>query len=270
MLIKPFLKWAGGKYRIIDRILRELPQGLRLVEPFAGSCAVYLNSPAKSAFICDINSDLVALYLHIQRDGKHFIEFCQSFFTPENNTKERYLEIREEFNASSDNTFRAACLLYLNRHAFNGLVRYNAAGAFNVPFGKYKKPYFPLKEMLAFYNRANAVETEFARRDFRDVFLNLRQGDVVYCDPPYVPLSKTSSFTAYSGNGFSYQDQLDLAGLAGEAQKKGIFVLLSNHDTELTRNLYSKAEIKMFNVQRLISCNGSKRVAVPELLAIYR
>lgn len=269
-MAKPFLKWAGGKYRILDRILAELPPGSRFVEPFAGSGAVYLNAPFEKALVCDINKDLISLYLHIQREGEEFIQYCRSFFSPENNTRDIYLALRAKFNNTEDARERGALLLYLNRHAFNGLVRYNSKGGFNVPFGQYKKPYFPLEELRAFLNKMRMTDTEFVDKDFRSIFAELHPGDVIYCDPPYVPLSTTSSFTAYAGNAFTEQDQKDLANLAEAARQKGIPVILSNHDTEMTRSLYSSAKILTFNVQRFISCDGGNRGAVPELLAVYR
>ncbi len=267
---KPFLKWAGGKYRVLDKILRELPVGSQFVEPFAGSCAVYLNIEAKTALICDVNADLICLYQHIQREGKEFISYCQEFFAPSNNTKEKYIEIRNEFNICKDTRKRGALLLYLNRHSFNGLIRYNLTGEFNVPFGKYKEPYFPLKELTEFYKKTQEVETCFLCCDFRNTFDKLENGDVIYCDPPYIPLSATSNFTNYAGSDFSIKDQRDLAELSKAAHNKNIAVILSNHDTDITRNLYADAEIKSFNVQRFISCNGDNRALIPEILAIYR
>ena len=269
MYTKPFLKWAGGKYRILDKILRELPKGSRFVEPFAGSCAVYLNTDFPKAFICDLNSDLINLYRHLQQEGEYFFQYCASFFTPENNTRSAYTALRDRLNTSSETRERGALLLYVNRHAFNGLIRYNSKGGFNVPFGKYKKPYFPLEELRAFYRKTQSTATEFMAADFRSIFTRLKPGDVVYCDPPYVPLSQTSSFTAYAGNTFNAQDQHDLAALAGEAWQKGIHVVVSNHDTALTRNLYASAMLKRFTVQRFISCDGDNRGAAPELLAMY-
>ena len=269
MHTKPFLKWAGGKYRVLDKILRELPTGARFVEPFAGSCAVYLNVNFPKALICDVNSDLISLYRCIQQEGEDFIQYCASFFTSENNTRSGYMALRDRLNASSDIRERAALLLYVNRHAFNGLIRYNARGGFNVPFGRYKKPYFPLEEMRAFYRKTQSTTTEFMVADFRSVFADLKPGDVVYCDPPYVPLSQTASFTAYVKNAFHIEDQNDLAACAKKAWQKGIHVVLSNHDTEITRELYSSATLKHFSVQRFISCDGNNRGAAPELLAVY-
>ena len=269
MYTKPFLKWAGGKYRILDKILRELPTGARFVEPFAGSCAVYLNANFSEALVCDLNSDLISLYRHIQQEGEDFIQYCASFFTSENNTRSGYMALRDRLNASSEARERAALLLYVNRHAFNGLIRYNSKGGFNVPFGKYKKPYFPLEELRAFYRKTHSTVSEFMAADFRSVFARLKPGDVVYCDPPYVPLSQTASFTSYAGNAFHEQDQTDLAVCAKEAWQKGICVVLSNHDMEITRNLYSSAVLKYFAVQRFISCDGDNRGSAPELLAVY-
>jgi DNA adenine methylase len=266
---KPFLKWAGGKYRILDKILRELPTGARFVEPFAGSCAVYLNTDFPKALVCDLNSDLVNLYRYLQQEGEGFIQYCASFFTPDNNTHPSYMALRDRLNVSFETRERAALLLYVNRHAFNGLIRYNSKGGFNVPFGKYKKPYFPLEELRDFYYKTHSTATEFIAADFRTVFTCLKPGDVVYCDPPYVPLSQTASFTAYAGDAFHAQDQIDLAVLAKEAWQKGIYVILSNHDTEITRTLYSSAILKHFSVQRFISCDSNNREAAPELLAVY-
>jgi DNA adenine methylase len=266
---KPFLKWAGGKYRILDNILGELPTGARFVEVFAGSCAVYLNADFPRALVCDLNSDLIHLYRHLQQEGENFIAYCAAFFTPENNTRSAYLALRDKLNASSDARERAALLLYVNRHAFNGLIRYNAGGGFNVPFGTYKKPYFPLQELRAFYRKMQTTTTEYIATDFRSVITRLKPGDVVYCDPPYVPLSQTANFTAYAGSAFHEQDQKDLAVLARAAWEQGIHVVVSNHDTEFTRSLYSSATLKHFAVQRSISRDGATRGAVPELLAVY-
>lgn len=270
MYIKPFLKWPGGKYRILPKILEELPEGTRYVEPFAGSCSVYLNANIKYAIICDINRDLIDLYKLIKAEGKEFISFCKTFFNAENNTKEKFYKIRNEFNQTQDQSERCARFLYLNRHCFNGLVRYNSKSEFNVPFGKYKNPYFPYKELINFYHRTQEVDTEFICCDFREVFKSLTFGDVVYCDPPYLPLSATSNFTNYSGSNFSVKDQYDLASLSKIASNHGVNVIISNHDTELSRELYNESEIKFFNVQRYISCKGSSREEAPEILAIFR
>ncbi len=268
--IKPFLKWAGGKFRLLGRILPELSDGRRYVEPFSGSAVVYLNRPSPHAVVNDVNADLVALYVHLQEEGEAFITYAAGFFSAENNTRAAFHSLRDQFNRTGDARKRAALLLYLNRHAFNGLIRYNAGGGYNVPFGSYRAPRFPLEEMRHFCKRTSQGQTAFTCRDFRDVFADLEPGDVVYCDPPYVPLSATANFTGYTGKSFGPKDQRDLAHLARNACKNGITVVLSNHDTPQVRQLYAGARIISFEVRRSISCKGNKRHNAQELLAIYR
>lgn len=265
---RPFLKWAGGKYRLVSRIAPLLPRGRRLVEPFAGSAAVWLNSRFASALVCDRNADLIALYRCLQREGEPFIDFCRGFFTPADNTRQAFETHRDDFNGTSDPVRKAALLLYLNRHGFNGLVRYNAKGRFNVPFGRHERPYFPLREMRAFVQKTRECETLFQVADFRDCFANAAEGDVMYCDPPYLPHSATANFTAYSGP-FGPDEHAELARLAALAAQRGIPVLLSNHDNAAARSLYAGARLECFTVQRHISCKGRGRSAVPELLALY-
>lgn len=265
---RPFLKWAGGKYRLMHRIAPLLPQGKRLVEPFAGSAAVWLNGNHESALICDRNADLISLYQCLQRDGDAFIDFCGALFTRESNCRHTYDALRDEFNSTSDRTKKAALLLYLNRHCFNGLIRYNGKGLFNVPFGRHNSPYFPKTEMRAFYKRTGECDTVFLAGDFRDCFGLIRKGDVVYCDPPYLPHSATANFTAYSGN-FGLREHEALARLAADTARNGIPVLLSNHDNDLSRHLYAGARFEAFSVQRHISCKGRERRSVPELLALF-
>ena len=267
---RPFLKWAGGKYRLVERILAELPAGPRLVEPFAGSAALFLNAPFTRALICDRNQDLISLFRCVQDEGEDFIAYCREFFLPETNTLDAFLELRARFNAGGDIREKSALLLYLNRHCFNGLVRYNSRGSFNVPFGRYIRPYFPEKELRAFWRKTRKTDTIFAAEDFRAVFAKLEPGDVVYCDPPYVPLSATAIVTAYTGGTFGPKDQDDLADLARQAADRGIPVIISNHDTEETRALYRPpARLTRFFSSRNISCNGAGRCPAPELLAVY-
>lgn len=267
--IRPFLKWAGGKYRLLSRILEVLPAGNRLVEPFVGSGAVWLNAPYARALAADLNPDLVGLYRVVREEGESFIERCRPLFTPETNAPEAFYALRARFNAASEPGERAALLLYLNRHAYNGLVRYNRAGGYNVPFGRYRTPYFPDRELRAFVRRARAGETEFAALDFRETFQHLRPGDVVYADPPYASLSATADFTAYAGRSFTWTDQADLARLARQAARAGVPVLISNHDTDAVRDLYAGVRLTRFAVTRCISCRGTGRRPVGELLALF-
>jgi DNA adenine methylase len=266
---KPFLKWAGGKYRIISKIARYFPSVQNFVEPFSGSAAAYLAINAKQALVCDTNNDIIALYKAVQHLGSAFIPYCQSFFCPANNTQEAFCSLRARFNALPPSAERAALFLYLNRHAYNGLVRYNSKGQYNVSFGKYKKPYFPHREMCAFWKKTQETETRFLCQDFKKTFAMVPVGAHVYCDPPYVPLSATANFTSYSGSTFTLREHQELALAAQACSAAGSTVLLSNHDTALVRSLYTHARLESFDVQRSISCLGAHRHIVPELLALY-
>lgn len=264
---RPFLKWPGGKYRIIDRIKEQLPSGSRLIEPFVGSGAVFLNTDYPRYLLADSNRDLINIYRCLQKEGASFVEYCRQFFVPENNKAEKYYELRERFNETDDVYEKSALFLYLNRHGYNGLCRYNAVGHFNVPFGRYAKPYFPEREMLYFAEKVKKADVLCA--DFRDTLALAEKGDVVYCDPPYVPLSDTSNFTEYSPGGFGRAEQLALAKMAKRLAERGIPVLISNHDTEFTRTHYDTAHISSFDVPRFISCDGKNRHKVSELLALF-
>lgn len=266
--MRPFLKWAGGKYRLIERIKAKLPVGNRLLEPFAGSCALSLNTGYTQFWLNDINADLVNLYQVLQREGPAFIHFCSKYFTQEYNTADKYYQLREQFNRESDIYHKSALFVYLNRHGYNGLSRYNSKGAFNVPFGKYSKPYFPDTEMNYFYTKFE--NAQFTCLDFEAMLEQAHSGDLVYCDPPYEPLNETSNFTSYSAEGFGQPEQKRLAEAALRTAARGIPVLISNHHTEFTKEIYQKAsKIETFPVRRFISCNGANRNSVFEILATF-
>ena len=266
--VRPFLKWAGGKFRVLDEILPRLPNGQRLIEPFAGSAAVSINAGFASAVASDLNADLINLYRSVQIDVERFIAEARKLFAGPYNNRESFEALRAEFNASDDPFRRSTIFVYLNRHGFNGLCRYNAKGRFNVPFGKYDNPGFPEGEIRAFAHVSAHVH--FAHQGFVSAMQNARAGDVVYCDPPYVPLSVTSNFTSYSANAFGFAEQKALAEAARECARRGAPVVISNHDTPESRALYQGAELHLFEVRRFISSKASTRGNAPELLAIFR
>ncbi len=266
--MKPFLKWAGNKYRSVSRIKEILPQGRRLIEPFVGTGALFLNSDYEEYLLADTNADLINTFKTLQNKKEEFIDYAQSFFSEENNTEEKFYELRTLFNTATDKTLKSALFIYLNRHCYNGLCRYNKKGGFNTPFGRYKKPYFPAVEMREFYQKArNAV---FMVADFEQVMLEAKIGDVIYCDPPYVPLSKSASFTSYSEGGFDMKMQTRLARVAELVADRDIPVLISNHETPFTLKEYERAKIDKFDVRRTISTKGDKRENAPELLALFQ
>ena len=265
--MKPFLKWAGGKHKIIDRVLSVLPQADKLVEPFVGSGAVFLGANFKNYLLADTNRDLIDLFREVQKSGDNFIDHAVRLFCPENNSKEAFYRLRDEFNQCLDIPRRAALFVYLNRHCFNGLCRYNSKGKFNVPFGRYTKPTFPLEEVRNFHTKSQRAE--FVLSDFRSTMQGVSGSAVVYCDPPYAPLSLTSNFSAYTQAGFGVNDQHDLALEAKALQLRGIPVIISNHDTVFTRAIYSQAVVTGFDVQRFISRDAGNRAKAAELLAVF-
>lgn len=267
---RAFLKWAGGKYTLSDTIGKMLPKGRRLIEPFAGAGSIFLNTRYPGYLLNDINKDLINLYKTLQQTPEQFIEDARKLFTPEYNVSEEYYQIRKQFNDTDDPYIRSLLFLYMNRHGYNGLCRYNSKGGYNVPFGKYKRPYFPEKELLYFVEHGQ--HAEFVCESYRDTFARAEDGDVIYCDPPYVPLSKTASFTSYAGNGFGLDEQADLANAAEEVtREKDVTVLISNHDTIWTRKIYEHADkIKSIKVARTISQKANNRNKVGELLALYK
>ncbi len=265
---RAFLKWAGGKYSLVEEIQRHLPPAKTLVEPFVGAGSVFLNTDYEHYLLADINPDLINLYNILKKSPQRYIDDVRQFFTPQYNHKAAYLQIRHDFNLTRDPYLRSLYFLYLNRHGFNGLCRYNKSGGFNVPFGSYKKPYFPEAEMWYFSEKAQ--KATFVCETYQQTFQRVEQGSVVYCDPPYAPLSTTANFTSYAGQGFSLDDQAALADIAEKtAKERGIPVLISNHDTTLTRRLYLGAELSVVKVKRTISRNTGSRNKVDELLALF-
>jgi DNA adenine methylase len=266
---RPFLKWAGNKYRCLDEILPRLHQGKRLIEPFAGSGAIFLNTTYDAHLLNDQNPELINLFHFLKHEGEDFIQDCRQWFQPQYNLKSRYNELRQYFNQSTNRRERAILFLYLNRHAFNGLCRFNLQGKFNVPFGAYVKPYFPLNEMRYFHQKSQ--NCSFTNHDFIDTFQIIEAGDIIYCDPPYHPLTQTASFTSYTKQQFLQEAQLKLLEESLKAREKGADIFISNHDTPFTRALYREAcQIFSFNVTRTISSKGDKRKPVPELLAYFK
>lgn len=289
---EPFLKWAGGKRRLVpfiaetlelvtDKTTAELFDSAvangarvkklkRLIEPFAGSAAFSLALADRfdEIWLNDVNADVINVYATLRRSPAEYVRATRELFRDETNNPDTYYELRDEFNRTASSQRRAVLFLYLNRHGYNGLCRYNNVGRFNVPFGRYKKPYFPEAELRA--AARVLVRAKLTTLDFEKVLRQAGPGDLVYCDPPYVPLSRTASFTDYASGGFGPEEQVRLARAAEEAARRGALVAISNHDTEWTRELYIGAELYSVPVRRSISANGQARGEVRELLALYR
>ena len=268
ILSKPFLKWAGGKSKLVPILSEHLGVKGRLVEPFVGSGSVFMGTDFNDYLLCDSNPDLIGLFKNLKHCPKDLISQVNDIFVGKYNNEKAFYELRSEFNQLSSETLRKSVLfVYLNKHAFNGLCRYNSKGFFNVPYGRYTSPTAPIREMELFSEKSKRAE--FICTDFSKTFDMVKEGDVVYCDPPYVPLSSSSNFTAYSKGAFNNENQECLAKLAESCRVKNIKVVISNHDTEFTRRIYSTAVLHELDVHRSISSKSSTRGKVCELIAVY-
>ncbi|MGG5982141.1 Dam family site-specific DNA-(adenine-N6)-methyltransferase [Salmonella enterica] len=265
---RPFLKWAGGKYSLLPELDRLIPAGKRLIEPFVGGGSVFLNSDKHERFLlADVNADLINLYQMLAVVPDSVIAEAIKAFRHLNDA-ENYTAIREEFNAQKLNaTERAAAFLYLNRHCFNGLMRYNLDGFFNVGWGKYKAPYFPEEEIRAFRKKSRACV--FMTAGFERTLRLAGDGDVVYCDPPYEPMPGTAGFTIYASGGFSWDSQVALAESCVAAHQRGAKVFISNSTAPRVIELYERHGFTLHrvNARRSISSKGSTRETANDIVA---
>ena len=265
---RSIFKWAGGKFGVLEQIFRYLPEGKRLIEPFVGGGAVFMNAGYQENLLNDVNADLINFYKTLQREAHSLITLAHRFFQ-DYNTQEGYLAVRNAFNKQVyDDLHRAAAFLFLNRHCFNGLTRYNQAGEFNVGYGKYKTPYFPLQEMEAFLGAEG--RSEFVCGDFAGVIEAAGEGDVIFCDPPYEPLPNTEGFTNYSGHDFKFEEQKRLVSLLTDAHRRGAKVLITNSGAPNIRELYQDSGFRVESLfaRRSVSCKGDTRGVACDVIGV--
>ncbi|HEA5269216.1 TPA: Dam family site-specific DNA-(adenine-N6)-methyltransferase [Escherichia coli] len=265
---RSIFKWAGGKFGVLEQIFRYLPEGKRLIEPFVGGGAVFMNAGYQENLLNDVNADLINFYKTLQREAHSLITLAHRFFL-DYNTQEGFLAVRNAFNKQVyDDLHRAAAFLFLNRHCFNGLTRYNQAGEFNVGYGKYKTPYFPLQEMEAFLGAEG--RSEFVCGDFAAVIEGAGEGDVIFCDPPYEPLPNTEGFTNYSGHDFKFEEQKRLVSLLTDAHRRGAKVLITNSGAPNIRELYQDSgfRVEPLFARRSVSCKGDTHGVAHDVIAI--
>jgi len=258
------LKWAGNKTAVMPHLKKHLPAGPRLVEPFAGSCAVMMATDYPHYLIADINPDLINLYQQIKDNSENFIAIAKGFFE-RTNTEKAYYEIRSNFNFSGETTnfWRAVFFLYLNRHCYRGVCRYNKRGLFNVPYGNYKKPYFPETEIRAFAEKAKRAT--FICAGYEETLAQLLPGDVVYCDPPY-----DGTFAGYHTAGFSEDDQYRLASVLERRSSEGHQVVVSNSDTLLIRSLYRTFTLHKITAARSMGVAAGESKSAAEVIAVSK
>jgi DNA adenine methylase len=262
---KPFLKWAGGKAQLLAQIAPYLPANYRTYfEPFLGGGAVFFYLRPQKAVLADLNPDLVNTFL-VVRDSPAALMEALDRHGEHRGSKDYYYAVRKQEASSLSPVDRAARTVFLNKTCFNGLYRVNSRGEFNVPWGDYSNPklYDP-KNILAASAQLQGKDILLA--DYRVACARAREGDFVYFDPPYHPVSVTSGFTSYTKEEFGDREQAALAQMLRRLDRRGCFVMLSNSPTPFVRSLYEGFEIKVLKATRAINSKGTKRGAVDELL----
>lgn len=270
--IKPFVKWAGGKTQLLNTLCNYLPKKYNdYYEPFAGGGAFLFKLKPKTFYINDTNEELISAYKCF-KNTDNFVTLISLLSEHEkNHNEEYYYKIRE---LDRDDNFkklsipkRAARMIYLNKTCFNGLYRVNSKGYFNVPSGKkqtavcYDKDNF--KNLRNFFKNNNSNITSL---DFEKAVETAKKGDFIYFDPPYDSLEEKETFTSYSKDNFGKKEQIRLAKLFKSLNKKGVKLMLSNHDTSFIRKLYEDFEIIQIDAKRMINSNASKRGNVKEVI----
>lgn len=260
---RPFLKWAGGKGQVLQQYLEHFPTQFEAYhEPFLGGGAVFFHLLPSRAVLTDINEELVNVYQCI-RDAVEAVIDGLSIHQA-NHSKDYYYHIRA--NPGTHPVERAARLLYLNKTCFNGLYRENSKGQFNVPMGRYKNPAICNPDLLRAAARA-LQPVAIAVASFDTVLQRAHDArDFVYFDPPYHPISVTSSFTAYNRYAFRAEDQVRLCKIASELANRGVQVMVSNSDCPFIRDLYKDFNIHPIQAARSINSNAKKRGKITELL----
>ena len=276
---RPVVKWAGGKTRLLDRLLKRLPEGrfATYAEPFCGGGAMFFALSAElrrrfdRAVLADQNEELVWLYRAIKTEVEPLIERLrrlqdEHFRRDEDGRREHFYDVRKQTTAEMTKVERGARLLFLNKTCFNGLWRVNASGRFNVPFGKYAKPRILDAGVLLAARDALKIAT-ILHADFSEVTSKLKKGDFAYFDPPYVPVSKTANFTAYSSR-FGPEEQERLAVELATLRKRGVRAMLSNAATQEMIDLYEGHDfhVSKIHAARAINSDPSKRGTVEELV----
>lgn len=272
VVARPFLKWAGGKKQILDRLLPILPQTMgTYYEPFVGGGAVFFALAAEHRFqravLNDFNGELIDCYRAIRGFPEDLIEQLAKLPV----SKEVFEKIRAKMPGDLSPARRAARMIYLNKTGFNGLFRVNKKGQFNVPFGKWKHTPKPLdapniRACAEVLNRYAALYSQ----DFSEVVGEAGPGDVVYLDPPYVPVSATSNFSSYTTDGFGLDDHYRLVASFKELINRGVKVVASNSDTRMVRALYEGFELHEIKAKRYINSKGDRRGPVGELIIVGR
>ena len=271
-IIWPFLKWAGGKRRLARHLAALCPDRIeRYVEPFLGSGALFLylaqTRPGFSALLSDSNAELVNVYRCVRDSVSELAGALEAHERRYYKNPERhYYHVRDDCKPQ-DRVERAARMIFLNKTCYNGLYRVNRAGRFNVPHGTYVRPAICNKDaLLSASEILNRAGVSIRRADYCSAISACKPGDLVYLDPPYLPLTKTASFTDYTSESFGYDDHVALAKEFQRLSNLGCTVVLSNSNSARTRRLYEGFAMQTVGINRSINCNASRRTGQSELV----
>lgn len=268
-LVAPVVKWVGGKRQLLSEIEPLFPKRYTTYcEPFVGGGAVLFSKQPRHAVVNDLNKDLITTYLVIRDDVRTLIELLKQY----ENTADYFYKVRDldrdkEQYSQLSSVEKAARLLYLNKTCYNGLFRVNSSGEFNSPFGNYKNPNIVNEPVLLAVNKYFCNnDIAFYSEDFASALKRIKRGAFVYLDPPYDPVSDTSSFTGYNKGGFDRKEQIRLKNCCDELSANGIKFMLSNSSTDFIKELYNNYNITTVNANRAINSNGQKRGKVEEVI----
>lgn len=269
--LKPILKWVGGKRQLLHEIIPLIPNDVTTyVEPFVGGGAVLFEYQPQRAIINDLNEELINVYRVIKEHPEELIDILTQHKV--NHNKEYFYKIRgldrdDNFFEKYSDVERAARTIYLNKTCYNGLYRVNSKGQFNTPYGRYKNP--KIVDDITIYamsNYFNFNDIKIMNEDYKKALTNLRKGAFVYFDPPYLPISESSSFTSYTEDGFTYEQQVELKEQCDKLNNRGIKFLLSNSYHPAILELYKDYKIKVIKAKRAINSNAEKRGDINEVL----
>lgn len=263
---KPFVKWAGGKSRVLPAIVSRIPREFgRLFEPFAGGAALYFHLAREGGYLSDTNAELVNTYEIVRDRVEDLLEILVNYPYEESFYYRVRDMDREPAYATRSALERAARFIYLNKTCYNGLFRVNSKGQFNVPFGDYKSPRIAEPENLRACSRL-LQSAEIAVASFEAVEARAERGDFVYFDPPYAPLSPTSNFTAYTREGFGEEEQVRLRDLCERLSRNGVHWMVSNSAAPLILDLYREFEVSRIPVARAINSKSNGRGKIDEVI----
>ena len=269
----PFLKWAGGKSQLLPALLKVIPSKIKTYhEPFLGGGAVFFKLASdrrfERAILSDWNSELVDCYKIIRDFPDELVARLREHWNANWNTAEYFKEMRGLHPDNLTHIDRAARTIYLNKTCFNGLYRVNKSGQFNVPFGKFENPSLFREENIRACSYALNHFAALLQGDFVVAIDDAEEGDVVYFDPPYVPMSETANFASYTSSGFDMNDQIRLSIAFKNIVNRGGLPILSNSDTPLVRELYDGFETHVVQATRSINSKGDGRGTVGEVIVV--